>query len=294
MASSDLKVEVVLPFGLPDGRGRRSRSAALVPINGRAELMGAEDPNPFRAALRVLASSAARLGPFLADDIDLGLLGSLLPVDRDFMLIQLNRLTFGDVRFQTVACPASDCGKRVDVQLDLSTVTPPPVPEEAGGRLSLPDGRGVSYRLPTAGDQIALHGLPAGELEAAFVDRCVIRAAPDHAGTASMAPDEVMALPAELRAGIVREVVSASPELDMTLDLDCIECGQPFRFVYDPVHTLLGELRASRPALLKEVHYLAFYYHWSQSEILSLSRSLRREYLGLLEAELSHQQGVLH
>jgi hypothetical protein len=289
--ASDLKVEIVLPFGLPDGRGRRARAAALTPINGRGEIMGAEDPNPFRAALHVLASSTARLGPFRTEDVDLGLLGSLLPVDRDFLLVQLNRLTFGDVRFQTVICPAAECGKRVDVELDLSTVTPPPVPAEASGRLSLSDGRDVRYRLPTSGDQVALHGLPADELEAAFVERCV---RPEQAdGTPSLGPDEVMSLPTELRAEIVREVVAASPELDMELDLECVECGKHFRFAYEPVHSLLRELRASRPALLKEVHYLAFYYHWSQTEILSLSRNLRREYLELLSEELNRQQAVL-
>jgi hypothetical protein len=102
-----------------------------------------------------------------------------------------------------------------------------------------------------------------------------------------------MSLPTELRAAIVREVIAASPELDMTLDLECVECGQPFRFVYDAVHAFLGELSASRPALLREVHSLAFYYHWSQTEILSLSRGLRREYLALLEQELSRQHGVI-
>jgi hypothetical protein len=289
LASSDLKAEVSLPFGLSDGRGRRARSASLRPINGRGEMLGAEDPNPFRAALQLLATSTAKLGPFHGDDIDLGLLGSLLPLDRDFLLVQLNRLTFGDVRFQTVTCPAEGCGKRVDVRLDLSTVQPPPAPPELGGRLVLQDGQEVRYRLPTAGDQVELHGLSAAELEAAFIERCVRAEA-----EACLGPDEVMGLPDALRARIVRDLVDASPELDMELELDCVECGKPFRFVYDPVHSLLGELRASRPALLKEIHYLAFYYHWSQAEILSLSRNLRREYLALLDEELTKQgQGVL-
>jgi hypothetical protein len=90
----------------------------------------------------------------------------------------------------------------------------------------------------------------------------------------------------------VREILATSPELDATLDLACVECGQAFRFAYEPARALLGELRASRSALLKEVHYLAFYYHWSQAEILGLSRALRREYLGLLEEELERQRGL--
>jgi hypothetical protein len=282
---SDLTIEIVLPFGLSDGRGRRARSATLVPINGYGEMHGADEPNPFRAALHLLASSLGRLGRFHAGNIDPGVLGGLLPVDRDWLLVQLDRLVFGDVRYQTVTCPAESCSKRVDICLDLSTVTPPEVPAEAIGRLALPDGRQVEYRLPSASDQVALHGLPPAELEAGFLGRCT---RPGNERT--LGPDEVLALPDEVRAAIVREILGNSPELDMTLDLECIECKQPFRFVYDPVRCFLGELRASRPELLKEVHHLALHYHWSQSEILGLSRNLRREYLGLIEADLEQRQ----
>lgn len=285
MLRSDLTLEIVLPFGLSDGRGRRARRAILAPINGYGEMQGAEEANPFRAALHLLASSVERLGRFHAGNIDPGVLGGLLPVDRDWLLVQLNRLVFGDVRYQTVTCTAESCGKRVDIRLDLSTVTPPEVPAEATGRLMLPDGRELEYRLPSASDQVALHGLPPSELEAAFLERCT-----RPGSERTLGPDEVRALPADVCAAIVREILRVSPELDMTLDLECIECKAPFRFVYDPVRSLLAELRASRSELLREVHYLALHYHWSQSEILGLSRILRREYLGLIEADLEQRQ----
>ncbi len=288
MPGSDCTLEVVLPFGLSDGRGRRAHSATLVPINGHGEMHGAEESNPFRAALHLLESSLERLGRFRAENIDPGVLGGLLPVDRDWLLVQLNRLVFGDMRYQTVTCPAESCGKRVDICLDLSTVTPPAVPAEAIGRLALPDGLEVEYRLPTASDQIGLHGLPPSELEAAFLERCT-----RPGGERTLGPDEVMTLPADVRAAIVREILSMSPELDMTLDLECVECKAPFRFVYDPVRSLLGELQASRLELLREVHYLALHYHWSQAEILGLSRNLRREYLGLIEADLEQRRRAL-
>lgn len=290
MPASDPRVEVVLPFGLPDGRGRRARGAVLTPLNGHGEVLGAEDANPFRAVLSLLAASVARIGPFHRDEMDLALLGALLPLDCDFLLVQLDRITFGDVRFQTVICPAEGCGKRVDVKLDLSTVTPPAVPGEAGGRLSLPDGRAVRYRLLTAGDQAALHDVPEGELTPAFLDRCLL---PEVAGgPPAPSPGEVLSLPDALRAAIVREVIAASPALDLTLELPCAECGQPFRFVHEPVHALLRELTASRPATLREVHWLAYHYHWSQAEILGLPRGLRREYLALLDQELTRQAGA--
>lgn len=282
-------LEVVLPFGVADGRGGRARRAVLNPINGKGELLSAAESNPFRAGLALLAESTTQLGPFWGRDLDFGVFSSLLPVDRDFLLLQLNRLSFGNIRFQTVQCPSEGCGKRVDVQFDLSTVEPPKVSEEARGQVMLGDGRELHFRLPTSGDQSDMHGIPPHELAAALIERCVHKTS-----EASLAVDDVMALPLDIRTAVVREVLSASPEFDMQLELACIECGNQFRFVYDPVHSLLGELRASRSAVLREVHYLAFYYHWSHDEILGLSRSLRREYLALLDEELTKQsQGVL-
>jgi hypothetical protein len=126
--------------------------------------------------------------------------------------------------------------------------------------------------------------VPSSELESAFLERCIRACGQRQLGAG------VSGLSTDVTAAIVREILDASPELDTTLDLECIECKTPFRFVYEPVHALLGELRASRAALLKEVHYLALHYHWSQAEILSLPRTLRHEYLGLLEAELEQRQ----
>lgn len=281
MHRPDHRLEVSLPFGVPDGRGLRARRAVLAPVTGRGELRGAEEPNPFQAALDLLAASARELGPRRARGVDVAAVAALLPVDRDFLLVQLDRLTFGDLRYVTVVCPAEGCGKRVDVRLDLATVAAPELSVEPEGRLSLPGGRETRYRLPTAGDQAALYGLRGGELEATFLERCA---------RFEGGPAEAYALPAEQRAAVVSEILAASPELDLTLDLECVECGGPFRFTHDPVRSLLDELRASRGALLKEVHYLALYYHWSQAEILDLPRGLRREYLGLLEEEFERQR----
>ena len=41
--------------------------------------------------------------------------------------------------------------------------------------------------------------------------------------------------------------------------------------------------------LLHEVHALAFYYHWSESDILRLDRRRRRTYLALLNESLRQE-----
>jgi len=111
--TGNVRAEIHLPFGLVEPRGHRARNAALTAISGHGELYGADDPNPFRAALHLLAASLLELGPYRGGEVSPALVGRLLPIDRDYLLLQLHRLTFGDVRYQTVECPEAGCGRRL-------------------------------------------------------------------------------------------------------------------------------------------------------------------------------------
>ena len=286
---SNERAEIALRFGVVDPRGVRARLAVLTPATGHAELAGAEAANPFRAALYLLAECVQELGPFRGPQIGPGLLGELLPVDRDYLLIHLNRLTFGDVRYQRVHCPRTSCGHRLEVQFALSGAALPDlareVTAEAGGTLALPGGRWVRFGLPVASDQAELHDLAPADLEPAFLRRCVRDDGDGGDDGGQVRCDELLAMPPALRAEVVQRIVAACPELDLAVPLECVACGRPFRFVFDPVRSLLAELKASRRELIKQVHQLALRYHWSHTEILGLPRSLRHEYLDLVQAE---------
>ena len=58
---------------------------------------------------------------------------------------------------------------------------------------------------------------------------------------------------------------------------------------FDLTAFFFDEMRVSSRQLLREVHTLAFYYHWSESEILGLRRTRRREYLELLSEALRQE-----
>ena len=59
----------------------------------------------------------------------------------------------------------------------------------------------------------------------------------------------------------------------------CPACGAANRVRVD----LFRHGRLDSHGLLQEVHSLAISYHWSESEILSLSRERRQAYLGLID-----------
>jgi hypothetical protein len=276
--TGNVRAEIRLPFGLVELGGGRVQTAVLMAITGHGELYGADDPNPFRAALHLLAASLLELGPYRGAELSPALLGRLLPIDRDYLVLQLHRLTFGDVRYQTVECPDASCGRRLDIRFELSGVEVPALPDQTDGVLELPGPRLVRYRLPLAADQAELYGVAPETLEAAFLGRC---ASPEHAGA------ELLALPPAVRAHLVQRILAASPALDLAVPLTCVSCRQPFRFVFDPVLSLRAELTASRTELVKQVHRMALSYHWSHSEILGLARPLRHQYLELLQDEVA-------
>lgn len=291
MLGFGVHTEVTLPVGLADNRGRRHRSAILAPIAGRGELAAVAEANPFRAAILLLADSLMALGPHRGAEIDIGLLSGLLPIDRDYLLIQLSSITFGGPRFQTVECPGKECGRRLDVRFDLRSIEAGRPSASEHVEATLDDGRSVMFRLPSSGDQVAAYGLDSTQQADELLRRCMVRnGKPGDTGGADTAslPDVLAQEPAA-RVRLCAALVAACPQLDTALELRCIHCEQPFEFVYDPVLTLIEELQASRKALLKEVHYLAFYYHWSYTDILNLTRPMRREYLELLDQELRSQ-----
>lgn len=193
--------------------------------------------------------------------------------------MSLSRITFGAVRHQTVRCPFADCSNKLDMEYDLSSLEADPPEHLSPVRVTTTDGRQAVLRLPTAGDQAAVFDVGPEERPRRLVERCLVNESElDAKGLAEL--DD--ALVDRISAGLMK----ASPTLASAQPVQCPECGQPFEFKYDPVLSLTGELRAARRSLLKEVHYLAYHYHWSLGDILGLPRTLRREYLELLDDEL--------
>ena len=269
------RIEVELPWGLRGVGDGPHRCAVLTPLDGAAELLASDEPNPFLAAHAILSRCLRRLGDRIEPSLDE--VRRLSPLDRDFLLIRLDRLSFGDVRYQTLRCPIAECGTRMDVELDLSTVAVPAPPARHERELALGDGRTLRFRLPLAEDQEALFATREAARATELVARCLV------GPVAPLDPQQQLAC--------ALAIGEAMPRLDLSLMLACPKCGVEFGHEYDPVRGLLGRLRTGRGELLAEIHALALHYHWSHGELLDLPRALRREYLDLLERDTSRGKG---
>jgi hypothetical protein len=195
----------------------------------------------------------------------------LLVADRQYLMLQLRRLTLGDQVQAVVPCPA--CNKKMDVDFHLNDVPVEHRPQSVASYTTELSGRSVRFRLPTGGDQEATLASGIDDAVEELMRRCVV----DDGGSE---------LSTEEQNAVIAEMERLAPQVELELDLTCPECFHHFLLPFDITAFFFEEMAFKGEELLQEVHALAFYYHWSEAEILKLDRSRRRAYLALLNESL--------
>jgi hypothetical protein len=160
-----------------------------------------------------------------------GEVDQLSVAERDWALIQLRRLTFGDRLESEADC--SHCGETNQVSFDLKQLTfdVAEIVEEI--EVTLHDGRIARLRLPTARDQADL--LDAKLTSAAERRTWLLARALRQIGD-SQGPFELAAVHAfdsRTRAQMETELERAIPDLDLSMDLTCQACRQSFLAPFD-------------------------------------------------------------
>jgi len=84
---------------------------------------------------------------------------------------------------------------------------------------------------------------------------------------------------AEAIEDIEKAVEDMSPEIATEVRAECPECQTQSKIALNTERGFGSQLND----LYKEIHELAMHYHWSEQEILSLSRKRRLTYLGLID-----------
>ena len=283
-----------LPGGYWDAAHCLHREYELTMLSGREEeLLTATGVQSAAQVTAVLARCLRRLGTIspVSDDIT----GSLLVGDRQYLLLHLRQAAFGDRARAELVCPWPDCGRRVSIDLSLSDVPvssladcPPPylvtMSQAAAPGLSEVD-RQVAFRLPNGADQAQVSPLLADNEALALttlLHRCIERI-----GNQSPPSDAALAALSPLaRAEIESAMADLAPHVEDVMETDCAECGRTIVVPFDLQRLFFGDLRTDRSLLYREVHYLAFNYHWSEHEIMAMTRDQRRAYIDVLAGEI--------
>jgi hypothetical protein len=280
---------ITLPGGCWIG-GTRHREAGLRPINGSDEdflLDAGSLLPPAHRTTALLARCLERLGP--AGPVTPETVRSLTVGDREALLLHLRLLTLGDRLQGVVDCPNSDCGEKMDLDLKVGDLLLPPYEDcrrsyEAEVADNGSDYR-VHFRLPTGADQedvvVAARTDPQAAAEL-LLHRCV-------ESVTGGDEEPVETLPPAVADRISDVMSGLDPQAELTLSLTCPACDHTFLAPFDAASYLFQELDGRVKRLYREVHLLAFYYHWSEAEIIDMPDRKRRLYLELLEEALAEE-----
>jgi Family of unknown function (DUF6760) len=283
-----------LPGGYWDSAGVLHREFEVAMLTGREEELLAQARRRETASLvtAVLAHGVRRVGDIAPVTEDVA--RQLLVADRQYLLLKLRQLTFGDLVRADLFCPWSDCGRRVSIQFALDevpveepteraplhtlTLSPQACGEEAAHRE-------VCFRLPNGADQEEVSPLLA-QNEAEALSHLLARTIQRIGPLAPPGRERIEALSSLARAEIESEMERVAPKIELDMDTGCPECGRGFVVPFDLQRFFFGELRADGDLLYRQVHYLAYHYHWSEREILTMPRDKRHKYIQLLGDEI--------
>lgn len=228
----------------------------LLPLpTGADDLILCEASGPPVARLLAYLSTLSRESDWAA----------LTVTDFEILLLHLRERLIGETCDLAFGCPG--CGARVEVSFRIADFL-------AGLRSKLPANvtsltdrpgwfalEGISFRLPTAGDQAAV----AGHADA--LERL--------AGLCIDAAD----LPERLSNRIERAMAAIAPEVSRPLTGSCPECGDTVEAPLHVTRLVMNELTREAACLYDEVDLIARAYHWRESDILDLPRPRRRAYV---------------
>ncbi len=268
---------VALPRGIPvAAEGQWIRHVHLRQLAGNDERLIADLPGlpPHRRILALLE----RMAQF--EEGNTGVLLRQLSIgDRAALMLHARRLELGDSMDCIVVC--AKCGKNMSVALSVTELLDAKHLEPS-----------ISYGIDVGGFKLQVRPLTAldqdklvetsekGDIEEALARSCIVNS------------DRPLAevLPQQLIDAIGSKLEEIDPLSVITLHLSCAECNHKFASAFDVEDFVYRELGMSLRDLESEVHWLAFHYHWSENEILSLPVRRRKRYISLINSTVTGEK----
>ena len=162
---------VSLPGGLMLQHEQLLSTACLRPLSGREEeWLARHRSSPGAVRVSWLLNSCLLM---LGDrQVSRDIVQRLLVADRDYLVLQLRRLTFGD-RVQAVV-PCQKCGQKMDIDFHLNDVPVEYRPQRVSAYTVELSGRVIRFRLPSGGDQEAVLEARSDDMANELLNRCVL------------------------------------------------------------------------------------------------------------------------
>lgn len=194
---------------------------------------------------------------------------------RDGQLLALREQLFGSRLQSVVDC--SRCGERLELSFQTTDVYTGDSGDPAAVLSVSAAGYDVRFRLPNAGDLLAID--PDGDQERGqqqLLQRCLIEVKRDDKA------QPARQLPVDVVSAVAERMAIADPQADVHLDLACPACEHQWQVAFDVVAFLWEELNTWAIRMLHEVHELARTYGWREDDILNMSPWRRQLYLQMV------------
>ena len=239
----------LLPGGYISPDGTCYQLVKLRQLTGREEetILDADATNDNVTTLltRILASCLDSIGPI--KEINPDIVRELLIADRDYLLLKLRQMTFGNRIDAQVQCPNGACRKPMHIDFDLKKIEVQRKDIKNGiysihlsSLASYKDSNNVrhneiEFRLPNVADQeeIAeqLYREKRNESKALtkLLERCLIRIG----NITQIDEDLIYSLPILARREIEIKMQEFSPKVDLRIHIKCPECGNDFTSPFD-------------------------------------------------------------
>ena len=191
---------------------------------------------------QILANCIENIGPI--KEIDPIVIQKLLICDRDYILLKLRQMTFGDMINANIHCPNDICGKEMEIDFDLKNIEIDR--KDIGNGIflhtlssisSYKDQSGivhsdVEFRLPTIGDQeqiVKIYGENQSKALTLLLAKCIKRI-----GSITLINENlVQSLSINARREINQKMQEVSPKVDLFLNIQCPECEYKFATPFD-------------------------------------------------------------
>lgn len=281
--------KVTLPNGIAF-EGKWYRDAQLRTLNGddEAAIRGLSPGLlPVERVTMLLSRCLVKLGP--KTEIDVNDVRALTVGDRDAILLYLRRLTYGDKIHSVLACPQTGCGEKMDLELTIGDILVPPnqhAKEVYEMKLNEKDiAYKVEFHLPTGADQQAVVRMGISDPDSAsmrLLQLCIREMKKN--GRKIKSKNN---LPVAVAKALSKRMAELDPQAEILLKMPCPSCQQEFVANFDIGDFFFKELTAHSQQVFREVHLLAWHYHWDERDILNMTRSRRQIYLNQLADALN-------
>lgn len=206
-----------------------------------------------------------------------------LPVGhRTALVLQIGLSSGIDTLNVLKTCRNGACGERLEIALSAGTLAESQdATVAAQTRLaSVVGGHELMLRRPTGADQLAWQRQSyrsRREAVEAIIGSLIIGPGSSEDSTGAISDDEIDILGETLQ--------EADPLVGLTVEVTCPGCAESQSFLVDVQQAVLARLQQRQQRLFREVHEIAWHYHWPEDRILALSSQRRRQYLNLIERQ---------